>query len=189
MTHTLATELEEILELKRSNAKTFHKVYIRFEKPVLAYFFSKTRSNELAEEMFQATFTKLWQYAPRLATDLPLSKQVFRVARTCMIDLLRQKARERSLKDAFIEEKTLPTHSHNSSLAKLAYDDLLKALDILPPVRKKVFYLSKIEGYTNKEIASKMEISQKTVEDHMTKALKKLRSSMAYPLLLFFIQQ
>lgn len=189
MARTLTTEYEEIRELQRSDAKTFHKIYIRFEKPVLAYFFSKTQSNELAEEMLQATFTKLWRYAPRLSGDLPLSRQVFRVARTCMIDLLRQKAHERALKNAIVEENTLPTHSENNSLAKLAYDDLLKALDILPPVRKKVFYLSKIEGYTNKEIASKMAISQKTVEDHMTKALKKLRASIAYPLLLFFFQQ
>jgi RNA polymerase sigma-70 factor (ECF subfamily) len=56
-----------------------------------------------------------------------------------------------------------------------ASDHLLSLTRSLPPVRKRVFLLSRIQGHSYKEIAELLSISLKTVEDHMTKALRHIR--------------
>ena len=48
----------------------------------------------------------------------------------------------------------------------------------LPEKRQQVFILSRTEGLTNKEIAQQLNISEKTVEDHITHAIKHIKSSM-----------
>lgn len=70
--------------------------------------------------------------------------------------------------------------------------DVAKALDeaiaLLPEKCREVFVLSKIEGLKNREIAEKLNISEKTVERHMTIALSKLREELDWLLqiILFF---
>jgi RNA polymerase sigma-70 factor (ECF subfamily) len=63
-------------------------------------------------------------------------------------------------------------------------DYLRKAAGGLPPVRKNIFLLKVIKGYSNKEIAEELSISVKTVEDHYSKAVRHLKSA---PLMLLAI--
>lgn len=58
---------------------------------------------------------------------------------------------------------------------------------MLSPVRRKVFVLSKIEGYTYKEIAASLHISIKTVDNHIAQALKQLRASNLLMLVIYAI--
>lgn len=63
---------------------------------------------------------------------------------------------------------------------------LSQTLESMPPVRKRVFEMSRIEGLSHNEISAILLISQKTIEGHITKALKQLKESLPTVLLLFF---
>lgn len=191
MTQPKAIHIDEITQikcLKEGCTKTFQAIYTQYKNPVFSYLCKKMQSQENAKEVMQLTFIKFWRYCSHLSLDISLSTQLFRITRTCLIDFLREKAHERSLKASLSEELNNPVSLVLPPLSNLAYEDLIKHLDYLPPIRKRVFYLSKVEGYSNKEIAAQMNISVKTVEDHMTKALKKLRSSIVFPILLIISQ-
>jgi RNA polymerase sigma-70 factor (ECF subfamily) len=65
-------------------------------------------------------------------------------------------------------------------------DAVNAAIETLPPVRKRVMILKAFHGFSNKEIAQQMEISVKTVEDHVTKAFRHIRQVMVLLILFFF---
>uniref|UniRef100_F4C868 RNA polymerase, sigma-24 subunit, ECF subfamily n=1 Tax=Sphingobacterium sp. (strain 21) TaxID=743722 RepID=F4C868_SPHS2 len=181
-------EINRIKRLKEGCTRTFQDIYTQFRHPVYSYLVKKTQSEENAKEIMQLTFIKFWRYCSHLSSELPITTQLFRITRTCLIDFLREKAHERAVKLSLSHDLSHRIDPELPPLSNLAYEDLIKHLDNLPPIRKKVFYLSKVEGYSNKEIAAQMNISVKTVEDHMTKALKKLRSSIVFPILLIISQ-
>ncbi|MEH6305194.1 sigma-70 family RNA polymerase sigma factor [Olivibacter sp. CPCC 100613] len=181
-------EINQIKRLKEGCTRTFQAIYTQYNAPVFSYLRKKMQSEENAKEVMQLTFIKFWRYNSHLSLEISLATQLFRITRTCLIDFLREKAHERAIKASLSNEVNDQTNSELPPLSRLAYADLIKQLDNLPPIRKKVFYLSKVEGYSNKEIATQMHISVKTVEDHMTKALKKLRSSIVFPILLIISQ-
>lgn len=59
----------------------------------------------------------------------------------------------------------------------------MKALNQLPPRRKQVFEMSRIEGLSHKEIAEKLQIPVRTVEDHIYKTLTELRKVLMFVIL------
>ncbi|MET7000823.1 RNA polymerase sigma factor [Chitinophaga defluvii] len=166
--------MENITALKEGDAIIFEQVYAAFHEKLYFYFLKHTRSQQLSEELLQATFVKLWCYRKNLSDDHTLSEQLFRIAKTTMIDMLRKNNKQR----AFLKSYT-DSIGHTSQVTEPATRDTMHHLQLemekLPPVRKKVFMLSRIDGLSHKEISHLLSISPKTVEVHITKALKHLR--------------
>lgn len=132
----------------------------------------------MSRELVQLTFIKLWQFKHTLSKDLPFEIQLFNIANSSLIDFMRQ---QNSLRSRIVE---LPDNAHevlNDQVQEDSNDfehaDHLQSLiRSLSPVRQKIFILSRIHGHSYKEIAQKLSISVKTVEDHIGKALKQIRA-------------
>lgn len=168
--------MDLIRYIQQGDTFAFEQTFLRWRAKVYAYFMHNTKNVYIAEELTQITFIKLWDYRSSLSADYSLETQIFRIARTSLIDYLRASARKRKLEQELIERKTdclQPVESCN-------YISL--ALDKLPPVRKKVFLLSRMDGFSTKQIAWQLSISDRTVEKHISLALKQLRKIL---LLLF----
>jgi RNA polymerase sigma-70 factor (ECF subfamily) len=82
--------------------------------------------------------------------------------------------------------KTVPTEVGAVDVGFERADAVNAAIETLPPVRKRVIILKAFHGFSNKEIAQQMEISVKTVEDHVTKAFRHIREVIALAILFFF---
>ena len=150
---------------------------------VYAYFIHKTKSDYMAEELVQLTFIKLWNFRHTLKAELPIQAQLFTIARTTLLDFLRQQA----------NQQRLHTHAATELVAitnpKWEFDNVNQVhylINTLPPVRRQVFLLNRYEGYSNPEIAQKLAISVRTVEKHISLAIKQLKAQL-FPLLLFFL--
>jgi RNA polymerase sigma factor (sigma-70 family) len=152
----------------------FAEVFNHYYAKVYHYFLKKTRSAATARELAQLTFIKLWEYRHTLSSDHTLDTQLFRMAGGALVDHLR---REQSLKATLVQAMSeLPEDVPAAVTDSFEQDDYLHRLTRhLSPVRKRVFILSRIHGHSYKEIAEKLSISSKTVEDHMVKALRQLR--------------
>ena len=174
------TSASTIASLKDGNESVFAKVFHQHYERVYLYVLKKTGSAYLAEETTQLSFVKLWQYRHTLREDIPFLAQLFRIGRTTMIDLIRK------------QQTSAPLGLPLSGVPDLASDDIWQKLSAqeldarlqlavrnMPPVRKKVFELSRLEGKSNKEIAALLSISVKAVEFHITQALKYLRRYLA----------
>lgn len=174
----------QISTIKNGSEKAFTQVYSEYYAKLYGYFIKKTRSEETASELVQIVFIKLWRFKHTLTENHTLDTQLFNMARTCMIDYIRQetvrKARFLTLDDnTDLDIPTQPDLSYEMT------DYFNNAVKTLPPVRKKVFTLSRLQGLSYQEIAQQLSISIHTVEDHMTKAIRHLKSFSSFIWTLF----
>lgn len=161
-----------VLAIKEGNQIEFEKSYSIWHSKVFMYFFQKTKSNYMAEELVQLTFIKLWNFRHTLNEQLPLEAQLFTIARTTLLDHLKKHAIQQRL----IEEIKFEIPQSVEASWDFDYQKQIQAaLNILPPVRKQVFVLNRVEGFSNREIAHKLEISIRTVEKHISLAIKQLK--------------
>ncbi|HEY4288599.1 MAG TPA: RNA polymerase sigma factor [Puia sp.] len=181
-----------IISLQNGSEESFKEIYHSFHKKLYFYFLKKTGSASLSQDLIQETFIKLWRYRLTLKTNLPVSVQLFRIARTVAIDLLRRNARNRvdSVPAAHIIELSDGMHEPPAPEVSPVITKLRSSLPLLPPVRRKIIE-QKLAGFSNPEIASNLSISQKTVENHLNKAFHQLKKHLGVPLfliVLFFSQ-
>ncbi len=137
-----------------------------------------------AEELTQMAFIKLWKFKHTLSEDFTLDIQLFKIAKTTLLDYFKKLAcEEKNLKNYHSEQA-----ESTQDITRL-YDNqqqLEVVLGCLPPTRKQVFVLNRLHGYSYKEIAEKLSISPRTVEKHISLAVKQL-GYVYFPLLLFIL--
>lgn len=168
--------MSTIADIQEGDPFVFEQVYEEYYLKLYHFVLGKTRSEWLAEEVTQTTFVKLWENRQRLNTEISLSLQVFRIARTTMIDYIRK---QNHLSFALGQLKNRSEEEVNELDDEIDYNEtnrkLYRALTQLPEMRRKVFELSRLEGMSYKDIAERLSISVKTVEKHISKALQQLR--------------
>ncbi|MGY0038982.1 sigma-70 family RNA polymerase sigma factor [Pedobacter sp. NJ-S-72] len=162
-----------ILALKQGNEIVFEKFYRCWHAKVYTYFLQKTKSAYMAEELVQLTFIKLWNFRHTLKEEIPFEAQLFTIARTTLLDMLRRQANQQRLIENVTPGMIRQTDPHWEFDFKKR---ITNSIDTLPFMRKKVLLLNRFEGFTNKEIAEKLAISVRTVEKHLSMALKQLKS-------------
>lgn len=166
--------------LKNSDPEAFREFYFQWDERLYFYFLKKVKEEICAQELTQLTFVKMWKYRSCLSDEYSLEVQLFRKAKLVYIDWLRREAVLRKQKDAewqYFNEPVGENETHPET------EKLQDALKQLPPMRRKVIELSHLHGYAYKEIAEKLNISIKTVDNHIYQALKQLRKILS----LFFL--
>ncbi|MDP1843453.1 MAG: sigma-70 family RNA polymerase sigma factor [Sediminibacterium sp.] len=175
-------------EIKNGNERAFTIAYKMFHEKVYYYLKKKTNSESAAIDLVQTTFIKLWNSKHTLKINHSLDKQIFIIARSCLIDYYRAKANDINKYIALQEINEAESNMFINSDSTFENSDYFKiAVDTLPPSRKKVFLLSRVNGLTNKEIAATLTISISTVEDHIIKALRHIRTLISILTVLFAI--
>ncbi|WP_295712665.1 sigma-70 family RNA polymerase sigma factor [Mucilaginibacter sp.] len=181
-------EMEDYVKnINEGDQVAFEIVFNLSHKKVYAYFKKKTASTELADELTQLAFIKLWRFRHTLALQHSLHTQLFRIAKTTLLDHFKKVAIEERNLRSFYQE----TVSNEVALSS-AYEtnqQLVTILDHLPPIRKKVFVLSRIEGYTYSEIGEQLSISPRTVEKHISLALKQLGGYSGAAIIICLVHQ
>jgi RNA polymerase sigma-70 factor (ECF subfamily) len=163
----------------------FHSVYPH----LCAYANSFLHDRDEAEEVAQEVFCKLWINRALLDETLSLKAYLFTAVKNNSLKVLEhQKVKDKYKQVLTYVHHTLP---HNSADEIFAGDELErefnKALATLPAQSRKIFELSRNEGFTYQEIAAQLKISPKTVETQMSRALQKLRLQLKdYILLAIF---
>ncbi|GGB25176.1 RNA polymerase sigma factor [Puia dinghuensis] len=165
----------QLIEIKKGNLKAFYGAFEAHNVKLYQYIYNRTGNAYYAEETVQLTFIRLWEKREGLSEEYSLSIQLFRIAKSILIDLSRRETRRqtRELSDMFISG---PTESERL-MYKEQLENVLSAIDQLPDQSRKVFQLSRLDNLSHKEIGEQLSISPKTVESHITRALKHLRKT------------
>lgn len=164
-----------IAAIKEGDAFIFSELFNEYHHKVYFYTLAKTHSQYLAEETTQLTFIKLWHYRSSLNESIPISQQIFRIAKTTCIDLLRKEAGQSKLLQANAQPPVSMSPVSETYDAKELQQQLQHAVQNMPPVRRKIFELSRYEFKSHKEIAQLLSLSVKTVENHIALAIKQLK--------------
>jgi RNA polymerase sigma-70 factor (family 1) len=169
--------MDVVANLKRGSHSTFKQVYDEYHERIYFYILGKSGSKYMAEEVLQSTFFKLWQYRETLTEELPVAAQLFRIANTTFINLLYKAGNERKALSAYGSQ--VSDSAVNDTLLRVSGNEteqhIQRAIHAMPPVRRKVFELSRYQGMSYSQIASELSISIRTVESHISKALQQLR--------------
>jgi RNA polymerase sigma-70 factor, ECF subfamily len=151
----------------------FRKYYVR-----LCGFSNKFLSDpEEAREVAQEAFIKIWEGREDIDPENSLKSYLFKIAQNLSLNILRKKKIETRyleiFKQVYIEHSDFSVY--DSLLVQELEDKIAAAVNTIPPKCKRVFELSRIEGLKYNQIAEILNISVKTVEAQISKALSILR--------------
>jgi len=168
-----------LLLIANDDEQAFHTLYDRHWKKLLVQALLKLGSPEEAEETVQTVFINLWRRRHTLQVRHTLVTYLASMLKYEIIAHLARQKKEQALKQRLIAGSPAADHS---TLEWLDYEhlreDIERTIAALPEKCRLVFRLSREEGLSGKQIASSLEISPKTVEAHINKALKVLSASL-----------
>jgi RNA polymerase sigma-70 factor (family 1) len=169
-------EDELINLLQQGKLGAFREIYTRYWKQLYANAYKRLKNKEMAEEIVQEVFTSLWHKRGALNITQTLGGYLFTSVSNLVIDQYRKNLVRARYKESF---KLVYSETDNSTedaiLVKELEHTIENEVNSLPDKCRSVFELSRVEHKTNKEIACELGISEKTVEHHITKALKHIR--------------
>lgn len=169
---------EQLLSLLRNgDTGAFNAIYERYSKPLYLYILSKTDRGETSKDVLQDLFTTLWEKRQALDIHLSLRSYLYQSVRHKIIDLYRKNATYRKYLQQLIEHFDAQPHNISETYdykAKAA--EVFEAINRLPERMKEIFMLSRFENLSIEQIASRLELSQQTVKNQISKALKILRT-------------
>ena len=161
--------------IKDNSQTAFKVVYEEYFAKLTQFIFKMSRDENLAEELVQRTMIKVWEQRDKIILTTSLKSYLYKVSYNEYLMYLRTKSKFPNIEDAVIEAiDEIEDEQDNQVLL----DKIRKEIDNLPPKCREVFILSKINGMKYKEIAEQLNISTKTIESHMTKALKQIREAL-----------
>lgn len=165
--------------LKQGNLSAFEQFYTQQSGKVYTYFKRKTASDEDARDLLQTTFLKFWQYRHSLSSEYLPEQHLYHIAKTVFIDYLRKQN-----KLACAQKTMLATaeqiHAYNPTNTYSLISQLQAALALMPQMRRRIFELNRLQGYSYKEIAELLSISVKAVDNNLVKALHQLRKQFVF---------
>lgn len=178
MTSLKNTSDKQLLVFLHGGDETaFTEIYTRYSRKLLAIAFSYSKDPDLAEEIVQDIFFSLWERRTSLAID-SLSAYLASATKFAIFkQIYTQKKRNELAKDNYKIETTVL--EEDKIYAKFLDEYVKGIVETLPEKCRLVFQYSRYTYLSNKEIAKKMEISEKTVEAHMSKALRTIRNNLS----------
>lgn len=170
------------------DADAFRSLFLEFFSSLCVFAHRYIDDMETCEDVVQDVFYKIWKNRKSLEINTSGRNFLLTGVRNGSIDYLRKKELELSWQQKEMFAQTMYTTDEFYSARELE-EMLTQALSRLPENIRLVFEQSRFEGKTYTEIAVEQQISVKTVEAYMTKALKQLRIDLKdfLPLLLLFL--
>jgi RNA polymerase sigma-70 factor (family 1) len=177
---------EQLIELLRTEGDFALRVlYERYVKKLYSLAFYKTKSREAAEEIVQEVFIKLWEKRDSQQIE-HLESYLFTALKYQIINYLRKIISEKktsSVQNDLILA-TAPDHSLSVEEIKTTMEQSILQL---PEKTRQIFVLSRYDQQSHREIAERLDLSEKSVEYHITQALKHLRVELKDYLPLVFV--
>lgn len=170
-------EQELLQELQQGSADAFTCLYKHYSVPLYYNIFSLVKDENTAEELVQDVFLKIWRRKSSINITKSFSGYLFVTARNQVYDFFQQLSRDQALRSRIISfASEAYDHIEQSIFAKENADLLRKAIDTLPPQRRRAFELCKLEGLSYRQASEEMGISLSTIKDHMVNALETIRT-------------
>lgn len=171
-------EANIIANIKSGDTKAFEQLFFVHYQQLVRYAFTFMKAHDVAEEIVQDVMVKFWEKRADIPNDVKVKPYLFRITGNHCLNVLKHE----KVKQNYQTETVANGISLSDGFEVIAANELnleiKKAIADLPEQCGKVFLLSRDEGLSYKEIAESLDISIKTVENHIGKALKLLREAL-----------
>lgn len=162
--------------IAQGNQKKFRQLMELTADELLHFAMGFLRNKEVAEEIVSDVYVKIWNNRKDITKIQNLKSYLFICVKNGCLSHLRKIRNDKIvLLDEYKDFHFLPVDGpENDYIDKEVIKEIHRAIDTLPPKCKLAFTLAKINGLRHKEIAEVMDISQKTVNNHLVSAVKKI---------------
>ena len=179
--------------LRKRDTRTYEVVFKKYYQPLVMFVVRHIGNEDVAKDIVQETFIKVWVRREQIDLDMSFSAFLFTMAKNQLLNEFRRQANS----PLFLEDVVLNESGDGEETAierKLSFEEFNHRLEIakqkLTPRQRELFELNKEQGITITEIAAKALISEQSVRNQLSQALRVLRKELGkYALLfsLFFI--
>ena len=176
--------------MQKGDIFAFNELFLKYSHKVYNFAIKHMEHEEDVKDLVQDVFIKIWNKRKDIDEKQSFNGYLFAITLNMIRKYFRKKVKDYKLVDRWLEntksysEETKLTIEYNSFRERTD-----KILNELPPKRKTVFILSREQGLSAEDIARVMNISKKTVENHLNLALRYLRKKLVGEifLLIFFL--
>lgn len=176
---TNISEVNCLHALKNGDSAAFDKLFAAYGKRLHYFAYGYLKSKEEAEGVVQEVFLKIWKNRKQINPELSFKAYLFKIAYHRIIELFEQNNRQQAYRHKIIEEAVEFTDETNERLNyQMLLEKVEKLIQKLPARQREILLKRKKEGIPVKEIAPQLGISPKTVENHLTEAIKNLKSGL-----------
>ena len=172
------SNIEIVRLLKKGDMSAFDNIYSKYCYKLHGFVMIYLKQEEDAEEIVQKVFIKIWNSRNKIDVYASFESFLFTIAYNSTMSLLRKRITEirsreylKSLQQVEVSENVIDEMQYNE-----LNDKIHSLLEQITLRQKEIFLLSREEGLTHKEIASKLKISESTVNNHLVTTLKFLKS-------------
>ena len=167
-------------KVKASDKKAFKELFYRFYDTLFRFVLYKIQDQDIAEDITQETFLRVWKTRSKLKPEKSFFSLIARISSNLCYDHFRHiEVRQR-------HESTIPINNeshYDNPESEILADSLEKQIKMivnnkLPEKCREVFILSRIEGLSNTEISESLDISIRTVENQVYRAIKILKKNL-----------
>lgn len=153
----------------------FEEIFREYFEVLCNYVNRYINNWENSREIIQNTFMKIWANREKIEINNTVKNYLYKSSKNTMIDFIRKNKQTVELTG---EALSFAEKEDNESALdqELIKQSIIEGLETLKPKNRKIFELSKFEGLTHKEIASHLEISERSVEDNIARAFKILKA-------------
>lgn len=163
-------------QIKEDNEVAFRFLFEMYFAPICRFVSLYIKDKPVIEEISLDVFTVFWEKRKTIEIQLSLKAYLFQSARNRAINYIRDNRHQVSAN----ENNFIELFEENNSLEVKELETLIEeAICALPQKCQEVFRKSRIDNLTNKEIAAQLDITTKTVEGQITKALKQIKKHLS----------
>jgi RNA polymerase sigma-70 factor (ECF subfamily) len=161
-------------KIKNGKIASFNILFDRYYQPLCNFAFLYLKSKEQAEEVVCDVFTKIWIKRSEISIRENIKSYLYKSIRNAIVSYFRTKKNLINQGLDNLDKKDLTT-PETLLLNRELEENIQKLLGGLSQKAGLVFRMKKIDGLKYKEIAEILDISEKTVENHITKAVKQIK--------------
>lgn len=179
-------EDNELILLLSNNKKTaFNEIFKRYYSKVYFFILGFVKDEDDAKDLAQDIFVKLWENRENIEIK-NLKSFLFTASKNHVLNFLQHK----SIEEGYTNNPIMYSKNEYSNDSEDEYiaKELLSIIDLtienMPEQRKKIFKMSRKQGLSNEEIAQRLQINKRTVENHITNALAEIRKAIGRTLVL-----
>jgi RNA polymerase sigma-70 factor (ECF subfamily) len=173
--YKIIEDIEIFKKVKRGDIKSFEFLFDKYYKPLCNFAFLYLKNDEQSEEVVSDVFVNIWIKRNEINIHYSLKAFLYKSTRNAIVSLFR-KNKHNYIHDLDEMIKTDSITPETLLLNKEFDDTINELLDELPKISGLVFRMKKIDGLKYREIAKVLNISEKTVENHILAAIKKIRN-------------
>ncbi len=157
---------------RKSDRRSQELLYRHFAKKMYAICLSYAGERPMAQDILQESFIKVFKNIKQYKNDGSLEGWIRKIVSNTAIDHIRRKKRTDEYNE--VDQNDPGTHTSNAAMNIIGFNELMEQVGRLPEGARLIFNLHALDGFTHKEIAQKLEITEGTSKSQFNRARKLL---------------